>query len=75
MKTHSSHTWLPELWLGLKLFLLSTGLAVGIRTLGPLLPLPATTPVVLALILLPTVLMSGVFAWRWYRHRSVTGSP
>ncbi|HEY9825732.1 MAG TPA: hypothetical protein V6D19_09815 [Stenomitos sp.] len=41
-----------------KLLMLSTLVSVAIKTLGPRLPIPATSPVALILVLLPTLIMA-----------------
>ncbi|WP_110984443.1 hypothetical protein [Acaryochloris thomasi] len=54
-----------NLWIFLvKILVLSAVISVAIRYLGPLLPLPATSSVALALVLSPTVIMSVALAWR-----------
>jgi hypothetical protein len=53
-----------DLWLGVKLLVASTALAVGIKTLGPSLALPTTTPVVLFLVLFPSLGMGLIFLAR-----------
>jgi hypothetical protein len=59
-----SPAWWADVLLGVKLLFFSTALAVAIKTLGPSLALPATTPVVLFLILFPSVGMGLIFLAR-----------
>jgi hypothetical protein len=55
-----------------KLILASGILAVSIKALGPQLKIPATLPVVLAFVLLPTVLMSLALGLQYFlQHRQV----
>lgn len=54
-----------NLWFFLiKILVLSAMISVAIKYLGPLLPLPATSSVALALVLSPTVILSLALAWR-----------
>jgi hypothetical protein len=63
--TDSSQPRSSELGLIIKVLLLSTLLAFGIRYLGPLLPLPPTDSVALAMVLLPPVGFGVFLLWRW----------
>ncbi|MBF2002957.1 MAG: hypothetical protein IGS50_07585 [Synechococcales cyanobacterium C42_A2020_086] len=48
----------------LKVMLASLALAVAIKYGGPMLPIPASAPVALTLVLLPTLLMGIALVWR-----------
>ncbi|WNZ22441.1 hypothetical protein HJG54_05900 [Leptolyngbya sp. NK1-12] len=48
----------------MKLLVLSTILAVAIKYLVPLLQIPATPEIALALVLSPTIILAGILAWR-----------
>jgi hypothetical protein len=63
-ETQAPSSWVADLILGGKLLFFSTALAVAIKALGPSLALPATTPVVLFLILFPSVGMGLIFLAR-----------
>ena len=60
----------PSLWQNgdgifiLKMIVLSAVISVGIKVLGPLLPLPATPAVALILVLGPPVILGGILLWR-----------
>ncbi|MBW4551721.1 MAG: hypothetical protein KME35_11515 [Aphanocapsa sp. GSE-SYN-MK-11-07L] len=49
----------------LKLILLSVLISIGIKTLGPDLALPPTIAVILALVFLPTVVLTVALLWRY----------
>ncbi len=51
-------------WFGLKLMVVAAGISVVVKYGGPYLALPETLPVVLGMILLPTVIMAGIL-FRW----------
>lgn len=50
----------------LKLILLSVLISAGIKTLGPDLALPPTNAVILALVFLPTVVLTVALLWRYF---------
>lgn len=43
---------------------LSLGLSLLIKYVGPFIPIPATSGVALALVLLPCIMMMGLLGWR-----------
>ncbi len=49
---------------GLKVLVGSGIIAIAIKTLGPLLPLPATSAFSLALVLTPSLVLGVVLSWR-----------
>ncbi len=53
-----------------KLLVVSAILSVGIKAMGPQLAIPATQPIILTLVLLPTMLMGLVLGlqYRFKRH-------
>ncbi len=65
-------------WFGLKLMLAAAGLSLAVKYGGPYLALPEEIPVVIGMIVLPTLILAGIL-WRW-QNRSATsqaikGSP
>jgi hypothetical protein len=61
---NSPHPLRTDLWLGIKLLLASTALAVAIKAIGPRLGLPATPAVVMVLVLFPSLGMGLIFLAR-----------
>lgn len=51
-------------WFGLKLMVAAAGISVAVKYGGPYLALPEAMPVVIGMILLPTLVLSGIL-WRW----------
>lgn len=47
-----------------KILLLSLGISLVIKYVGPLVPIPATSSVALILILGPCIIMVGFLGWR-----------
>ena len=61
--------WQEGDWLFiLKVMILSALISVGIKAFGPLLALPATAAVALALILSPPLLLGLILVWRERRQ-------
>jgi hypothetical protein len=58
------HPLSADLWLGVKLLLASTALAVAIKAVGPWLGLPATPAVVMFLVWFPSLGMGLIFLAR-----------
>jgi hypothetical protein len=54
--------WAELRWL-LGVFLASLGIAVGLKTVAPLYPLPPTLGVILALVLFPSLVVAVVLVW------------
>jgi hypothetical protein len=52
-----------------KLIAISAIVALGIKEIGPQLAIPATQPIVLALVLLPTVLMGLILGLQYRLER------
>lgn len=53
-----------------KLLVVSALVSIGIKEIGPQLAIPATQPIVLTLVLLPTVVMGLVLALQHhFQHR------
>lgn len=71
MKPHEAkrHFFEVDVELILKILALSAMLAIGIKSLGPLLSLPATTPVALTIVLFPTLAMGFALGWRSWQQR------
>jgi len=57
-------TVMENVGLILKVVGVSAGVAIAIRYLAPLVTWPSSAPVVLALVLLPTVVMGVLLTWR-----------
>lgn len=58
MSEEKSGWWVQQgPWL-IKLFLISLILAIALKTIAPLYPLPETLPVVLACLMLPALMMA-----------------
>jgi membrane protein YdbS with pleckstrin-like domain len=53
-----------------KLLLLSAVLSGVIKYFVPLLDIPATPAVVMALVVSPTLLLTGALAWRYWQAQS-----
>ena len=51
-------------WFGLKLMLAAAGISLAVKYGGPYLALPEELPVVIGMIVLPTLILSGIL-WRW----------
>ncbi len=51
-------------WFGLKLMLAAAGISVAVKYGGPYLALPEEIPVVIGMIVLPTLILAGIL-WRW----------
>ena len=47
-----------------KVLLLSLGISLVIKYIGPFVPIPATSGVALTLVLLPCIIMMGLLGWR-----------
>ena len=47
-----------------KVVLLSLGISLAIKYVGPFIPIPATSGVALTLVLLPCIIMMGLLGWR-----------
>lgn len=47
-----------------KVVLLSTLLAIALKSIAPRLPIPATTSVSLILVLAPALIMGGLLVWQ-----------
>lgn len=58
-----------NLYFGLKILLPSVLISVGIKFLGPQLAIPATTMVVLAIVLLPSLVLGVALLWRGWQQR------
>ena len=50
-------------WFALKLMLAAAGISIAIKYGGPYLALPEQIPVVVGMIVLPTLIMAGIL-WR-----------
>ncbi len=57
-------------WFGLKLMLAAAGISLAVKYGGPYLALPEEIPVVIGMIVLPTLILAGIL-WRW-QNRSAT---
>ncbi|MGQ9838121.1 MAG: hypothetical protein ACUVRV_09175 [Cyanobacteriota bacterium] len=51
-------------WFALKLMLAAAGISLAVKYGGPYLALPEEMPVVIGMIVLPTLILSGIL-WRW----------
>ncbi|MFQ3583331.1 MAG: hypothetical protein SNJ85_00140 [Cyanobacteriota bacterium] len=51
-------------WFGLKLMLAAAGISLAVKYGGPYLVLPEEMPVVISMIVLPTLILAGIL-WRW----------
>ena len=58
-----------NLYFGLKILLPSVLISIGIKFLGPRLAIPATTMVVLAIVLLPSLVLGVALLWRGWQQR------
>ncbi len=58
-----------EVGITLKVLVLSILLSVVIKFAGPALSIPPTTPVALAMVLLPALLLGLALAWRGWQQR------
>jgi hypothetical protein len=54
----------------LKVLLASALISVGIKSVGPMLPIPGTSAVAIAIVLTPTVVMTLLLGWRLQRDRT-----
>ncbi|NJL10032.1 MAG: hypothetical protein HC908_07220 [Calothrix sp. SM1_7_51] len=59
----------------IKVFILSLGISLLIKYVGPNLGIPETTAVVLITILSPTVILGILFLWRFQNQGSAVSSP
>ena len=58
-------------WFALKLMLAAAGISTAIKYGGPYLALPEQMPVVVGMIVLPTLIMAGIL-WRWQQRSSLS---
>jgi xanthosine utilization system XapX-like protein len=48
---------------------LSAGLAIAIKYVGPTLPIPASTTAALVGVWFPVLLMTVILGWRWQQQQ------
>lgn len=61
-------------WFALKLMLAAAGISTAIKYGGPYLALPEQMPVVVGMIVLPTLIMAGIL-WRWQMQSPLSKTP
>jgi len=61
-------------WFALKLMLAAAGISIAIKYGGPYLALPEQIPVVIGMIVLPTLIMAGIL-WRWQMQSPLSKTP
>jgi|GEM_PF-1398372 hypothetical protein len=61
-------------WFALKLMLAAAGISTAIKYGGSYLALPEQIPVVVGMIVLPTLIMAGIL-WRWQLQSPLSKTP
>lgn len=61
-------------WFALKLMLAAAGISIAIKYGGPYLALPEQIPVVIGMIVLPTLIVAGLL-WRWQLQSPLSKTP
>ncbi|MFS8781073.1 hypothetical protein [Synechococcus sp. W55.1] len=61
-------------WFALKLMLAAAGISTAIKYGGPYLALPEQMPVVVGMIVLPTLIVAGLL-WRWQLQSPLSKTP
>ena len=50
-----------------KVFGVSAAIAIAFKTVAPLLPIPATSAVSLAIVLLPSLIVGAILTWQLWK--------
>ncbi|NER83104.1 MAG: hypothetical protein F6K42_26835 [Leptolyngbya sp. SIO1D8] len=62
-------TWQDQTGFIVKVFGVSTLMAIALKTIAPRLPIPATSASSLAIVLTPTLVMGTLLCWQlWNTH-------